>query len=801
MYRGLVAVGIWLFSPAGMAEPAELNAIGEAYENHDHGARADSLSVDTTGTMTAGIVAIEIQGNVRVEDEAITAVMLSKLGMMPDAGTMADDIRAIYDLGYFAEVEIISRPAASISGEAGWTLLVKLEEKPAIAAIEFEGFEIIAADEFEDELRMKIHTIVNHELLTHDVKLIERKYHDKGYYLARASYDIRSEEDGAVLVYQVVPGHKVYVGGVHLVGNSSFGEYLLLSLLQTQPFSYLRSTFGSQSFSDVAVERDQGMIAYFYQDRGYAQVKVGEAITALSQDQRYMDVTFEIDEGGRYHFGEVIYSGDLLFDAAELEQMSSVHSGELFRISQLQATLARISDEYGDLGYAFVDVSPDIAFDDEAMVAGVDFRISQGKQAYFGKFTIKGNTKTRDNVIRRELEVAAGDLFSTTGLRQSQQNLESLGFFESVKMIRSMDKERDDVLHYTVMVEEASTGQIQASVGYTPSGYTNANWFGQGRYDEKNMFGRGYRFDLSATYSNAANYSAKAYFANPSVNNSLWSVGTHMSYTLQNVISLGFDISERRLSTGFNTGRGIWEHIRGSVGIEFAHTQQTSMLYLSEALRLSGDTVGLTVTLSRRVLNNYIDPSSGTALRLAQTWVGGPLGGDHSLQEREFEATYYHPIDLLENFNTHVKLRLLIAQLSSFYGEAPPLFRRYRLGGAYNLRGYAPNSITPKFVFWKSPFDYDRAAVYPKGGNRQIVMQAEYYLPLIPQAKMNALVFADSGRVFDNDESWTLAGLYSNIGFGVRWVTPMGPLRFEWAFPLEENGRLGPHRLVFNIGY
>lgn len=763
--------------------------------NDDYDGYETYSDLDSHETHHGAIEAIVVRGNVRVEDEAIKAAMVSEEGDQPNSQRSAEDLRSIYDMGLFSEVEI-----RTIQSGDRWNLVVDVVEKPALSKVEFEGFGVVSSDDLEDELAMKVHTIVNEDLMAKDIALIESKYKQKGYYLARATTEIRSDDQQHTLVYKVDSGHKVYVGDVNIVGNMSFATEFLMTFLQTQPFSYLRSVFGSQSYSESAVERDQGMLTYFYQDRGYAQVKGGEPIVALSSDQRYMDVTFQLEEGLRYNFGEVSYSGDLLFSSAELIEMSDVKAQQLFRISELKQTVSQLSDEYGDLGYAFVDVSPDVSFDDDNQLAHVDFQISKGKKAYFGRFTVQGNTKTRDNVIRRELVVSAGDLYSTSGLRLSQSRLESLGFFDSVKMVRSIDKDRDDVIHYTVVVDEASTGQVQASVGYTPSGYTNANWFGQGRYDEKNMFGRAYIFDFSATYSNTQNYSSRAYFANPSVFDSKWSFSSHVSYTQQNVISLGFDLSERRLATSFQTGRGIWEHIRSSVGIEWARTEQSSILYLSDALRLSGDTVGLTWTVSRRVLNNNIDPSKGTILRASQTWMGGPLGGDHSLQEREFEAVAFVPVNVLDNFNTYFKTKVLVSQLSSFQGESPPLFKRYRLGGAFNLRGYAPNSITPKFVFWKSPFDYDQSSYYPKGGNRQLVFQAEYVLPLIPQAKMNALVFADAGRVFDNDESWTLSGLYSDVGFGVRWVTPMGPLRFEWAFPIEENG-LGSHRFVFNIGY
>ena len=793
------------------AETAQVDAVEEEdeAENHQVTQEADDIEdIDETSGRYATdpqvldarrvIARIVVRGNVRVEDEAVKEAMASRVGIVPTEAMVADDIRNIYDLGYFSGVEI--RTEKNHQGQ-GWTLVVKVVEKPAISKISFEGFGRVSSSDVEDKLQMKKHKIVSESLIAMDVELIESMHKKKGYYLARGSYEIRQRDGEAELIYKVDPGHKVFVGNVQIVGNESFSESFLLSMMQTQPFSQLRSLFGSMSYNEFVVEQDQGLLSYLYQDRGFAKVKVARPITVLSRDQQYMDITFEVEEGKRYRLGKLDFSGDLLFDKDQLTDRILSKEGDYFRISQLRESIDLVSHKYGDLGYAFVDVSPDISFDDTQLKADIDFQITKGKKAYFGDFVIKGNAKTRDNIIRRELVVAAGDLFSKTGLKQSQRNIESLGFFDSVKFIRKIDDRFGDVVHYTIEVEEKSTGQIQGSLGYTPSGYTDANWFGQGRYEEKNQLGRAYVFDLAATYSNQNNYSAKAYFSNPRIYDSQWFFGANAAYTVQNVISLGFDLDEKRLSSGIHTGRTIWEKIRGSAGIEFARTQQSSVLYLSEALRLSGDTIGLTVSVSRRDFNSYIDPTKGTLISLSQTWIGGPLGGDYSMQERKAEAMFYYPVRFAENFSTYFKWRLEMAGLTAFAGSQPPLFKRYRLGGAFNLRGYAPNSITPRFVFWKSPFDYDQLSYYPKGGNRKVVLQGEYYLPLIPQAKMKALVFFDSGRVFDNDQQWSLRDFYSDVGFGVRWVTPMGPLRFEWAFPIQENGTLGPYRLVFNIGY
>lgn len=749
------------------------------------------------------LMMVEVEGHVRVETSAILSQLGSEVGATLTPEGVAEDIRSIFGMGFFSEVEARTVPFVGVGARSGDVKLVfKVVEKPAIVGITFQGFSEISSDDVLEKLRSKVFSIISEEHLIQDLRTIEQMHKEKGYFLAEASYLLQRQSSNEVHVeFRLVLGQRLHIGDVNVVGNQHFSDAQLLDLMLSQPYDRSEALVGSPYYLEAAQERDEQFLAYHYQDHGYAQVKVGTTLKELSRDQRSLDLTFYIEEGIQYDFGVVSFSGELLFSEAQLQEMVELPEGEVFRISQLRQALEDLATSYGDRGYAFADIHPETTFHPKERKVDIEWQIRRGKRAYFGGIDIIGNTKTRDNVIRRELSIGEGDLYSRTKLEESRLQVERLGFFESVKFVRKVDRKKDHILHYTIEVVEKSTGQIQASVGYTPGGYTDASWFGQGKYDEQNQGGEGWNLGLSATYSNAHNYGGKFHFSNPRVWNSLWSAGFSLEQRKQNVVVLGFDLLERRSSLNIFGGRTIYEKIRGSVGWEVSRTRQASDLYLSDNLRMSGDTFGVVFSLSRRDLDNYLDPTEGNMLRLSKRFVGGPLGGDYDYRELEVEGAYYHPILLSPDYKTHVKLSGEVAQLSSYYGSAPPFFQRYRLGGPFDLRGFAPNSISPRFVFWKSPFDYDEQAYYPKGGDRKLVLQIEYYLPLISKARIKALLFADAGRVYDNDESFTLKRLHADVGFGLRMITPLGPFRFEWAFPIEKGGVLGPYRFVFNVGY
>ena len=741
---------------------------------------------------------ITIDGNVRVEDSAILNVMETKIGSQLDSSLISSDIRSIYSLGYFSAIE-----TTVIQDDHSGELILKLavKEKPAITEISYENISENDSEDIAKQLITVKYKIVSEKDLNADLATIKQFYQSSGYFMARADYRLKYlSENDVELIFYVDKGNRVFVSDVSFIGNHSIEDGVLLSVIQNRPFDRMEN-FRSPYYSDQVASYDQQLITYFYQNSGYAEVKVAEPLKIISADRKYIQLVFYIEEGQKFTFSEINFSGDLLIDKDSLHQTFAIQPGDLFRISQLQSGVEKLIDAYGDIGYAFVDVRPDSSINYQSSTIALNIDISSGHKAYIGKIDIIGNNKTRDNVIRRELTITDGELYSRTKIRESEKNISRLGFFESVKMIRRVDTKDNTLLHYTVKVEEKSTGGVQASVGYTPGGETKANWFAQGKYEEKNQSGRGWTLGLQATYTDPQTNSIGLQFYNPKVNNSKWSYSLGVNRQKQNIITLGFDVLELQNTFYTTAGREIWNLIRGSLGFEFTQSIQDSKIYIGDHLLLSGNTIGMTLSLSRKDLDDYIDPTSGTSIRFLQRFVGGPFGGDYSFSESEIGVKYYHPLVLFENFSTHFKLSASFARIGSYFGQSPPLFERYRLGGPFDLRGYESNSISPRFVLLRSPFDVDFRSFYPKGGNRQVVFQAEYYIPLLPELKMKSLLLADAGRVFDNNQNFTLTDMFYNVGFGIRWITPMGPLRFEWAFPVLQDGSLGPYRIVFNIGY
>ena len=453
--------------------------------------------------------------------------LTTEIGSTITETDLAENIRSLFALGYFSHIEAYTELFdAPGSAHNDVTLVIKVIEKPAIISISYKGFDEIPTDDIEKKLNTKVFTIVSQSDLNEDLKTIENMHKEKGFFLAEASYNLISQSDNEVhLEFRLVLGSRLYISSVNFVGNTHFNDFHLLDLIISQPYDRTQQITGSPYFLEAGLERDEQLLSYTYQDHGYAEAQVGTTLRELSADQKFIDLTFYIEEGIRYNFGDISFSGDLLFSQEELHEQIQVESGTLFRISQLRSSLESLSRSYGDLGYAFVDIYPKTTFNREEKTVDLQWQIRSGEKAYIGRIDIVGNTKTRDHVIRRELSLSEGQLFSSTGLDESRADIERLGFFESVNMVRQRDETNPRVLHYTVKIEEKSTGQIQASIGYTPGGYAEANWFGQGQYDEKNQSGKGWNLGLSLTYSNSESYGTRLHFGNPRIYDSLWSGG------------------------------------------------------------------------------------------------------------------------------------------------------------------------------------------------------------------------------------------------------------------------------------
>ena len=733
---------------------------------------------------------IIIEGNRKVESSSIKSILKSKSGKKLSKQAVADDIRTIFDLGFFSDVRVFES-----SDNGGVILTFRLVEKPSIIEIKFEGMDEVGEDDIEEKLTTKVFTILDESKVAADLRMIEKTYYEKGFFLALASYEVKKISDvETVLIFTVDENGKILVGDVDILGNRYFSDSELSELMATRPTTRSSMIGSSSLFQEAFVKRDLEFLSYYYQDFGFAEVKVGKPIINVSADRKFANVTFSLDEGTQFWLGEISFAGDLLFSEEELKNTLSLNTGDMFKMSRFRSDIDALMDKYGDLGYAYVDINPKTSFDRDNAKVNVKYVITKGPKVYFGLMQVVGNTKTRDNVIRREMDIADGDLYSRIGLRQSKSGIERLGFFESVQILQERDLADDNRLNLKIKIEEKATGQLRLAAGYSPSGVSDASWFGEGKYEEKNQSGKGWNVNLTGKTDGGDNYNLNLGFGDPRVNDSLWSASTNLAFEQLKRTSVGFGILEKRRSLGFTVGRNIIEKIRGSMGLTFRHVSQQSEQFLSDFLSTEGDTYALSLSLSRTLVDNYIDPTDGTRVSVTHKFVDG----DYKYMESVVNGAYYYPVMYTASYKTYFKLSLTLGKLYSLGGEQVPIIERYKLGGANDLRAYNPNSITPYFPVYRNPFE---TKALPKGGDRELLFQAEYYMPLVPQAGIKALLFFDAGRVYDNGDAFEVAGLVKDVGFGIRWTTPIAPFRFEWAFPVDQDGNLGKHKFVFNFGY
>lgn len=744
---------------------------------------------------------MEVRGNLKVESDAILTILKSQKGQNLDPKAVQEDIVELYNLGYFSDIRVYRKPQAG-----GIVLIFDVKEKPSIVDIAYVGLEELTEEDFKDKLETQLYTIVNESVINNDLRMIEKQYLEKGFYLAKATYELEPKPDNkheVTLKYVVDEGGKVMVGDMFIQGNEFFTDAELVDNYISKPVTR-SSTFGTPGsvYNEEFLKRDIEVTSFLYKDRGFAEVNVSNPTVIMDTDREFVRVSFEVEEGIQYSIGSIDISGDLLYPKEDLKEWMKLQKGEIFRFSWFRKDIEMLVDKYGDKGYAFVDVNPIHRFDREKAVVHLNYQIDKGQKVFFGQLHVVGNTKTRDNVIRREFEVADSELYSGTKLTQSKRNIERLGFFEEVQSIKKRDEKEGNLLHFRFKVKEKPTGQLQAAVGFSPGAKRSneSSWFGQGRYNEENQSGLGWKSNVTGRWNGGNNYSLETSLTNPRVNDSRWSLGGSGFWRNQvRFISDGLQVQERRVGGSLTVGKRLFELVNGSVSYRYSKITQHSDAFLFERFKENGIASSLIFGLSRDDTNNYLDPSEGTRARISQRITGGPiLGGNRQYLETRSSASVYVPVDFTETYRTYFKLKGVVGFLNPYQSKQIPFFDRYRQGGPDDMRGFQFNSLGPKFTIMQSPDDSGRTI--NKGGTKELLFQVEYFFPIIQDANIKGLFFTDIGRVYDDNEDIELTGFHRDVGFGFRWITPIAPFRFEWAYPIVD-GEVGDLEFIFSLGF
>ncbi|MBM3381247.1 MAG: outer membrane protein assembly factor BamA [Betaproteobacteria bacterium] len=753
------------------------------------------------------VVEIKVQGNRAVQSEAVLGLMETKVGGELTPEEVSDDIRSIFNSGYFRDVRVDAQTRPN-----GVALLVVVDEKPSVKEIRFTGFDAISSSTVSEKLLVKKYTILDERKITSDLRLIEQLYVEKGYYLARASYSVEevANTEEVVLTYQITENNPVWVSHVNFIGNAFFGDTELKSNMATREKRWSSWLTNSGAFKDEFVNRDKEFLAYIYRDNGYAEANVSSPQSRLDSGRQTVDVSFNIDEGERFRVGSVTITGDLLlnekgekiYSEADLLEKLNMKTGKWFRISQFQNDMRMITDLYGDHGFAFVDVLPKTRADSKEKKIDIEFAITKGEKVYFRNIVVEGNAKTRDNVIRRNIKVAEGELFHATRLEKSKAAIERLGYFQEVQITREPDV-RNKRMDLRVKVKEKSTGTLSASFGASPSSDTRSiNFFAQGSYSEANLLGKGWNAGLSANYSPTGSYSLNINLTEPSWNDGPWSVTGFASFEYELSRPIAFE-SERFSKTvrgGLNVGREIIEDLRVSGGYSLERVTRNNVTPIGRLFTKQGTTEKLSQSVSFDKTDNYLMPTSGFSLSATNSVAIKGLAGTNQFGLAELAVNYYVPLFIGEDFKTNFRFVVEPTLVYPIQGSPIPYWERLNLGTLYNMKAYYQEEkvIGPRIEVVNGPFaqSVDRIVV---GGNRRLYGAGEYFIPLIPEANLRLVSFWESGTVLDDNESLSMEKFKHDLGFGLRWQTPIAPFRFEWAWPLEK-GRLGEQEFIFSVG-
>jgi outer membrane protein insertion porin family len=753
---------------------------------------------------TGVITKINIQGNRRVEADAIRAALPLKPGDTFDKRKLKEALLAVWKMGYFNDVKI--DVSAVPPPGVGYQVTVLVSEKPAVREIKLEGNEELSRDDLKDTFEVKPFQILDAEAVRRTAKKMQEKYVEKGYFLAEVTWRLDPLPNNEVDVVFIMNEHaKVTVKEIRFVGNHAIGTGELKGAMITQEGTFWSFLSSAGTYREDAFARDEYVLQGLYYDRGYLYVKFGKAAIELSPDRRFIFITIPIEEGDPYDIGKIDASGDLLEPKEKLLALVETKPGARFSKTILQRDLQVLADVYKDKGYAYANVTPDTDVHADNKIVDINFAFQKGNLVNIEKIEVVGNNKTRDKVIRREMRIREGDLYSGTAIRISKARVTALGYFDSVE-INTRRGSADDKMVLEVTVKEKLTGTFQLGFGFTGG----ESFFGQAQLSQNNLLGYGHTASLSFQISSVRQLFQLSYL-DPYFLDTAWTASLDLYRS--ELLFTGFD--RRAIGSALTAGYEIFEDFRffGTYTLEGVDVIPSAGTQLQLRNQFSaGRTSSLRFSFNYDKRDNRLFPTNGHLESASAEFASSLIGSQNLFQRYRLIERRYKP--LFWGLVGKVNLSMGYIRSTDPVNRPISISEKFFAGGINSIRGYTLRSISPTRKILASR-DPDAGVLdFAVGGNKEFLSNWEIEFPIVESAGIRGVVFYDAGNVFGENENFfqsnqrpdangrgTLPlGLFHSTGFGVRWFSPLGPLRFEVGFPLTRRPIDDAYLFEFTIG-
>ncbi len=728
---------------------------------------------------------IRVEGVQRVEPGTVFGYLPVKVGETFTDDKGAESIRALYNTGFFKDVQIRAE---------GNVLVVRVEERPAISQLEFIGIK-----EFDkDTLRRSLRGVGVAEARYYDKSLIDRaeqelkrQYVSRGYYAADVQTTVTPVDANRVAVtFTVDEGPVAKIRQINIVGNKAFSEGDLRDEMQLSTPNWLSWYTKNDLYSKQKLTADLEALRSFYLDRGYLEFAIESTQVSITPDKKDIYLTLNIHEGEQYKVSDIKLTGELLSKQAEMEKLIKLKQGDVFSSAKLSATTKAITDLLGTYGYAFATINPQPQIDQKSRTVALTLVVDPGRRVYVRRVNVVGNSKTRDEVVRREMRQMESSWFDGEKLQLSQNRINRTGYFTDTNITTEDVPGTSDQVDVNVNVTEKPTGQISLGVGFSS---TDKLVLSAG-IRQDNVFGSGTSLGLDVNTSKS-NRTISVTQYDPYFTVDGISRSTELYYRTYRPLYYTGDQDYRIVQQGGNIKFGVpfseTDTVFFGIGYERTTIDVTSNTplayqnYVAKNGRISNN-FPITVGWSKDQRDSAVVPTRGR-YQQANLEFGIP-GGDLQYYRAYYQHQYFYPVSksFTLAFNNE------IGYGHGYGGKDFPVFKNYYAGGIGSVRGYETSTLGPR--------DANGVAI---GGASKFVGNMEFIFPL-PGSGVDRTVrlftFFDYGNVFAEGQPFKVGDMRYSTGFGLSWLSPIGPLKISMGFPIKKKAEDQTQRFQFQIG-